>query len=176
MVQRLADYGPTAKSLHWLIVALLVVQFLIGWLMPDIHRGDTPGEPMMFHISFGITIMMVILVRLAWRITHMVAPAPGLPRWQIVAAETVHWLLYAVVFATTLTGWLFESVRGWTIYFFGLFPLPTLVEQGSTWGRAIARYHTILTWVLLVLVAGHVAAALWHYFITKDKVLQRMLP
>jgi cytochrome b561 len=176
VLQRLPDYGLTAKALHWLIVALLIVQYLIGWLMPDIHRGDTPGQPMMFHISVGITIMIVILARLAWRIAHPVAPAPGLPYWQILAAETVHWLLYATVFAVTLTGWIFESMRGWTIYYFNLFPLPALVEQGSAWGRAVGRYHSTLTWVLLVLIGAHVAAALWHYFIAKDRVLQRMVP
>jgi cytochrome b561 len=171
-----STYGPTAIAFHWVVVGLILVQFLLGWLMPDIHRGMTPGEAMMFHVSFGFTIMMVIVARFAWRLLHPVASEPSLPRWQRLAAETVHWLLYAVVFATTLTGWLFESARGWTIYYFGLVPLPRLVEEGSAYGRAIGRNHETLTWVLLVLVAGHVAAALVHYFFNKDRVLQRMLP
>jgi cytochrome b561 len=174
--QSAPDYGPTARALHWLIVVLLIVQYSIGWLMPDIHRDQTPGEPMMFHVSFGFTILLVILARFGWRIAHPVAPAPGLPQWQIVASSAVHWALYLAVFATTMTGWIFASMRGWTIYLFDLVPLPQIVEQGSTWGRAFGRYHATLIWVLLALVAAHVAAALWHYFIQKDRVLQRMLP
>ena len=176
MLVRQLSYGPTAKILHWLVVALLIVQFLLGWLMPDIHKGMTPGEAMMFHVSFGITIMTVILLRFGWRVAHPVAPEASLPQWQAIAAESVHWLLYATVFATTLSGWLFESTRGWELNFFGLFPLPRLVETGSTFGRSIGGYHTFLTWVLLVLVGGHVIAALGHFFIYKDRVLQRMLP
>jgi cytochrome b561 len=176
VVAKQPTYGPTAKSFHWLIVALLIVQFLLGWLMPDIHRGMTPGDAMMFHVSFGITIMMVIVARFVWRLTHPVAPDSSLPEWQKVASESVHWLLYATVFATTLTGWLFESTRGWTIYLFGLIPLPQLVEQTSSFGKAVGRYHSTLTWVLIALVAAHVLAALGHFFFYKDKVLQRMLP
>lgn len=176
MFERTNDYGTTAKALHWLIVALLIAQYAIGWLMPDIHRDQLPGEPMMFHISVGFTILIVILVRFAWKIAHPVAPAPGLPRWQITAATAMHWALYVVVFVTTLTGWIFASMRGWTIYLYGLVPLPQIVEQGSSFGRTIGRNHELLTWILLVLVAGHVAMALWHYFIARDRVLQRMLP
>jgi len=67
-------YGAPAKTLHWLIVALLVTQYLIGWLMPDIHRGMQPGTAMMFHISFGIVVLALTAARFAWRLTHPVAP------------------------------------------------------------------------------------------------------
>ena len=176
MVTRQLQYGNTAKSLHWLVVALLVVQFLVGWLMPDIHKGMTPGDWMTIHISFGITVLSVIVVRFVWRLTHPVAAEASLPVWQKIASESVHWLLYATVLATTLSGWFFESFRGWSISLFGLIPLPNLVAQGSEFGRTVGRYHTTLTWVLLALVGMHVLAALGHYFIYKDKVLQRMLP
>src|SRR5450759_4206425 len=73
MTDRL-QYGTTAKLFHWLVVALLLVQYSIGWLMPDIHRGDKPGAAMTFHVSFGIVILILIVVRLAWRLAHPVAP------------------------------------------------------------------------------------------------------
>src|SRR5665213_4186642 len=105
MTDRL-QYGSTAKLLHWLVVALLLVQYPLGWLMPDIHRGMKPGAGMTFHISFGIVILALIALRLAWRLTHPVAPESSLPAWQRVSSEAVHWLLYALVLATTITGWL----------------------------------------------------------------------
>ena len=79
-------YGTTAKVLHWLIVALLVVQYLIGWLMPDVHRGP-PGVPMVLHMSFGFTILVLIVLRFMWRLTHPVAPESSLPPWQRLSSE-----------------------------------------------------------------------------------------
>jgi len=110
MIDRL-QYGTTAKVFHWLVVALLLVQYLIGWLMPDVHAGP-PGAPMTFHISFGIVILVLIVLRFAWRLTHPVAPESSLPPWQRLTSGAVHWALYALVLATTVTGWLFASFRG----------------------------------------------------------------
>ena len=121
-------YGTPAKVLHWLVVVLLAVQFPIGWLMPDVHAGP-PGRAMTLHISFGLTILTLILLRLVWRITNPVAPESSLPPWQRASAEAVHWLLYVLVFATTITGWLFASFRGWSVSYFDLFPLPMLAEK-----------------------------------------------
>ncbi len=170
------QYGTTAKVFHWLIVALLVVQYLIGWLMPDIHRGMTPGVPMTLHISFGILILILIVLRFAWRLSHPVAPESSLPPWQRLSSEAVHWLLYLLVLATTLTGWLFASFRGWSVSFFYLFPLPMLASDNAAAGRAIDGWHQAAEWTLLVLVGLHVLAALVHKFIYRDRVMERMLP
>src|SRR5258708_20049784 len=103
------QYGATAKVLAWLIVALLIVQYLIGWLMPDIHRGMKPGAGMTFHISVGMTILVLIVLRFAWRLTHPVAPESSLPPWQRLSSEVVHSMLYVLLLATTVTGSLFPS-------------------------------------------------------------------
>ena len=99
-------YGPTAKVFHWLIVALLVIQLPLGWLMPDIHRGMMPGNAMTLHVSIGMTVLVLIVLRFLWRLTHPVAPETNLPGWQRVSSELVHWLLYIVVLLTTLSGWI----------------------------------------------------------------------
>jgi cytochrome b561 len=169
------QYGTTAKLLHWLIAALLLIQYLIGWLMPDIHGGK-PGNPMMFHLSFGLTILVLIALRLAWRFTHPVAPESSLPRWQQLTSEGVHWLLYALVLATTLTGWLFASFRGWSVSYFYLFPLPMLASESRSAVHAIDGLHQAMEWALLVVIAIHVASALAHIFIYRDRIMQRMLP
>ena len=170
------QYGTTAKVLHWLIVVLLVAQYLIGWLMPDIHRGMNPGLPMTLHISFGILILLLIILRLAWRLTHPVAPESSLPFWQRVTSEGVHWLLYLLVLATTITGWLFASFRGWSISFFFMMPMPMLSSDNAAAGKAIDGWHQAMEWSLLVLVGIHVAAALAHLLVYRDRVMHRMLP
>jgi cytochrome b561 len=170
------QYGTPAKVFHWLIVALMLVQYPIGWLMPDIHRGQQPGAGMTFHVSFGIVILILIVLRLAWRLTHPVAPEGSLQAWQRLSAGATHWLLYALVLATTVTGWLFASFRGWSLQFFYLTPLPTLGASNPSVGRAIDGLHQAAEWALLVVIGIHVAAALAHLFIYRDRVMQRMLP
>jgi cytochrome b561 len=169
-------YDPTAKVFHWLIVALLAIQLPLGWLMPDIHRGMIPGLAMTVHISIGMTVLVLIVLRFLWRLTHPVAPESNLPLWQRVSSELVNWLLYIIVLLTTLSGWFAASAKGWTIYLFGAVPLPRLVEQGSALGRSIGDLHVTLTWVLLGLIGLHVVAALVHLFIYHDRVMHRMLP
>ena len=138
MTDRL-EYGTTAKVLHWVIAALLLVQYLIGWLMPDIHRGQQPGTAMTLHVSIGMLILILIVLRLAWRLTHPVAPESSLPPWQRMSSEAVHWLLYVLALATTTTGWLFASFRGWSISFFYLVPLPMLASDNAEAGKGDRR-------------------------------------
>jgi cytochrome b561 len=175
MTDRL-QYGTTAKVFHWLIVALLLVQYPLGWLMPDIHRGMKPGDAMTWHISIGIVILILIVLRFAWRLTHPVAPESSLPAWQRVSSEAVHWLLYVLVLATTITGWLFASFRGWSVSFFFLAPLPMLSAGNPEAGKMIDGWHQVMGWSLLVVIGLHVTAALVHLFIYRDRIMQRMLP
>jgi cytochrome b561 len=169
-------YGATAKIFHWLIVALLAVQYPIGWLMPDIHRGQQPGAAMTLQVSFGITILVLIVLRFAWRLTHPVEPESSLPPWQRLSSEVVHWLLYALVLAATVTGWLFASFRGWSLSFFYLAPLPMLAADNAAAGKAIDGLHQAMELALIVVIGFHVAAAMAHLWIYRDKVMQRMLP
>ena len=170
------EYGTTAKVFHWLIVALLITQYSIGWLMPDIHRGMTPGAGMTFHISIGMTILVLIVLRLAWRLMHPVAPEGLLAPWQRLGSGALHWLLYVQVLATSLSGWVFASFRGWSVPFFYLFPMPMLASDNAAAGKAIDGLHQAMEWTLLVLIGLHVAAALAHRFVYRDRVMQRMLP
>lgn len=169
-------YGTTAKIFHWLVVLLLLVQYPLGWFMPDIHRGMKPGDAMTFHISIGICILVLILLRFLWRLTHPVAPESSLATWQRISSEGVHWLLYALVLATTLTGWFFASQRGWAISLAFVLPLPMLTAPGAPIARTLGSLHGPMEWALLVVVGLHVAAALAHFFIHRDHVMQRMLP
>jgi cytochrome b561 len=173
---RQLGHGTTAKIFHWLILLLLFIQYPIGWFMPDVHRGMSPGEAMTFHISTGVAILMLIVLRFVWRLTHPVAPESSLPPWQRVISEGVHWLLYALVLMTTMTGWLFASFRGWSVSLFFALPLPMLTPEGSSFGRSFGEWHQTMEWALLIVIGIHVAAALAHIFIYRDRIVQRMLP
>ena len=171
-----SPYGATAKFLHWLIAAILLVQLALGWLMPEVRRGMSPGTAMNVHMSIGVIVLALIVARLAWRVTHPVEPDAALTGWQRASSEAVHWLLYALVLATTITGWFYASMRGWTVTMFSLFPLPALASEGSQLGRAIGRLHESTTAMLAAVIGAHVAAALVHLFVYRDRVMQRMLP
>jgi len=170
------EYGPVAKALHWLVVALMAVQFPLGWLMPEIKRNMTPGAPMNLHISLGIAALALIALRILWRLVRPIAADPDLPAWQNRAAALMHVALYALTAAVTLSGWFYASMRGWTVTLFGLVELPALAAQGSSLGRALGRPHEEVSMLLLIAIAVHVAAALFHHLVLRDRVLTRMLP
>jgi cytochrome b561 len=178
MVEKVGgSYSGAAKGLHWLIVALLVGQFIFAWTMPHIGR-DTPVTTLIsLHFTFGIIILAVVVVRLAVRAMHgEPVPEDGLPPWQVQSARVMHWLLYLLLFAIPILGWLNASWRGMPIVMFGL-ELPTLLaKRAPGWGWTGDVHIFIANWELLVLVGLHVLAALYHYFIRRDRVLQRMLP
>ena len=174
MIKRL-HYDATAKVLHWAIVALLVVQYTIGWLMPDVHGGP-PGVPMTWHISTGTVILALIVVRFLWRLTHPVTPESLLPPWQRITSEAVQWLLYLLVLLTTLSGWLFASARGWSVSWFFVATLPMLTSDNSALVKALDGWHQNFMWALLIVAGLHIAAAFVHLFYYRDGVMRRMLP
>lgn len=172
-----AGYTGIAKSLHWLIVALLIGQFIFAWTMPDIRR-DTPVTTLIsLHFTFGVVILAVAIVRLAWRVTHgEPMPEDGLPPWQTASARILHWLLYLLLFVVPILGWINASWRGMPIVLFGL-ELPKLIGTRAPGWRWTGDVHNLLAnYMMLTLVGLHILAGLYHYFIRRDHVLQRMLP
>lgn len=172
-----AGYGGAAKTLHWLIVLLLIAQFIFAWTMPHIGR-DTPVTTLIsLHFTFGIIILTVAVVRLFVRLTQGEPPQTDvLPRWQIQSAHVVHWLLYLLLFVVPILGWINASYRGMPIVMFGL-ELPHLVAtRAAGWGWTGDVHGLLANYVMLALVGLHVLAALYHHVIRRDGVLRRMLP
>jgi cytochrome b561 len=169
-------YDATAKAFHWMTVALLAVQYPLGWLMPDIHRGMTPGNAMTWHVSIGSLILLLVIARFVWRLTHPDMPEGSLPHWQRLTAAVVHGSLYVLVLLTTLSGWLFASARGWAISWFFIFPMPMLTGDDRGLARAINGWHQVFEWALLITIGLHVGTAFVHLFYYRDGVMQRMLP
>ena len=172
-----ASYGPVAKTLHWLVFALMVAQYVVAIAMPDIGRNTVPGTLIDLHMSFGLTILALVVVRWLWRIGHPIPLAtPDMPSWEQPLARVVHGALYVLLVVNPILGWMNASARDWNITVYGVVQLPHLVAARSPIGRQAGDVHTFLAWALLALIGLHVAAALYHGFVRCDGVLRRMLP
>jgi len=171
-------YDAGAKFLHWAILALLIAQFILAWTMPHIGRNTKPETLINLHLSFGVVVLAVAVVRLGWRLTHPEPePLAGIPPWQRRSAHAIHWLLYVLLFVVPVLGWVDASWRGFPVVVFGLFELPKLMAtRAPGWGWTGDVHGILANYAVLILVGLHVAAALYHYFVRKDGVLQRMLP
>jgi cytochrome b561 len=170
-------YGLVAKSLHWLIVALVLVQFVISWLMPEIGRNTVRGPLIDLHFSFGVLIIAVMAVRLVHRLFEPVPPAtPDSPTWERWTAQALHRLFYLLLLVAPFLGWASASAHNLPVTLFGLFKLPDIAAPKARWALTAGDVHKYAMWTLLGLIALHVAAALYHYFVRRDRVLQRMLP
>ncbi len=170
-------FNGFAKLLHWLVVVLLVAQFAIAWTMPDVHRDTKPVDLIAWHLSVGMTILLVMVVRLGWRTVSTVPPTPaGLAVPLAILSRVTQFSLYALLFALPVLGWINANARGWTVSLFGAIPMPALVATGSGWGHQMGDVHQVVAWVLLGAAALHVTGALFHQFILKDSTLRRMLP
>jgi cytochrome b561 len=170
-------YSGVAKVLHWTVVILLIAQFIVAWTMPHIGRNTPVTTLISLHFTFGIIILAVAIVRFTWRLVYgEPPPPPGLPAWQRIASHIVEWLLYLLLFVIPILGWINASYRGMPIVIGGL-ELPKLVAtRVPGWGWTGDVHGLLANYVMLALVGLHVAAALYHYFIVRDGVLQRMLP
>ncbi|MEM5315165.1 cytochrome b [Paraburkholderia sp. JHI869] len=174
-MQTTADsrYDFVARLLHWLVVALVAAQFVIGWTMPDVHRDTRPVGEIAWHLGVGTALVAAMACRLIWRATHRPPPDNQTPLMRAVAALT-HIGLYALLIAVPVLGWINASSRAWDVTLFGAIPLPALSPAGSSFGHAMGDVHSVLAWVLFALICLHVAAALFHRFVLNDRVLQRM--
>lgn len=170
-------YGVVAQTLHWLIVLLVIVQFVVGPHAADLPVGIERLKLLTFHKSVGLTILALVLLRLAWR---LYTPAPALPagigRAQRRLAHLNHGLLYGLLLVMPILGWLTSSASNLTVRWFFLFNLPNLVQPDPALAKLTRELHDTLAWCLLGLVLLHVAAAFYHQLVLKDGLLRRMLP
>jgi cytochrome b561 len=170
-------WGAVAQFLHWLIVALIIVQVVLATLADDLPLGMKKLAMLARHKSVGITILGLAAVRLLWRWLNPTPPLPDTLRpYERVLAHLTHAALYFILFAMPLSGWVMSSARGFPVSWFGFIQLPDLVPKSKPLYAAMLATHEALAWTLGAVVLLHVAAALKHHFMLKDNVLRRMLP
>ena len=170
-------YGAVAKIFHWSIFILIALLLYIGFTMEDIPNMADKFRVYGIHKSTGIVVLILACLRLFWK--HMnVAPVlpASLHKLEKMLAHVGHGVLYFLMIAMPLSGWLMSSAAGFTVSVYGLFSLPNLVAPDKSLKGDFKEIHEMLAWVIIAMVVLHVLAALLHHFHYKNNILRRMLP
>ncbi len=176
MTELIQRYRLPAILLHWLSAVLIIGLFLIGWYMVDLPRGPDKGFWIALHKSIGLTVAMLVVLRMLWRLTHRSPELPAsIPLWKKTVAHLTHAAIYVALVGQPLSGYLSSSFSGYKTKYFGI-PLPHWGWKDQALNQMFTDAHVVCSIVLLILIISHVGAALVHLLINKDGVFQRMLP
>jgi cytochrome b561 len=172
-----ARYSAVAKAFHWIIAALIVTQFVLANLEDDLPIGARKLALLARHKSVGMTILMLAVLRLLWRLKN---PPPALPSemapLQRALARATHVAFYVLLFVMPVTGWMMSSAKNYSVSWFGFFTWPNLIGKNTAAYNFLHATHEALSDVLFAIAVLHILAALKHHFWNKDNVLLRMLP
>lgn len=176
-------YTSVAMALHWAVAVLILTQLGVGWYMNSALVDHSPAQDRVqeLHVSIGLTAMILVLARVAWRLITPPPPLPSaIPGWERKLANTVHVLLYAMILIMPFSGWLFRTIREHTLPFWGLvwpqFPGIDSIIGNRKYSSPIAAWHEqLFAYILTALIAVHVAGAIRHQF-DGHPVLWRMVP
>jgi cytochrome b561 len=175
-----ARYGTVAMILHWLIAAAIIGMLIVGKYMHELDDNSAAKFALyQLHKSTGITILVLTVFRIVWRLLHPVPPLPaGMPVWERWAAHGSHFLLYAFMLGLPLSGWLRVSTdrMGIPTLWYGLFEVPHFPVVSDRLTHWMHEVHELMGDALIILLIVHVGAALKHHFWDRDNVLKRMLP
>jgi cytochrome b561 len=170
-------YTAVAQGFHWIIAALIVVQFTLGWTAGFLPIGARKLARLDWHKSFGMTILTLAVLRLLWRLFNRPPELPpGMTKFERHAARTTHVLFYVLLFVMPLTGWMMSSAKNYSVSWFHQFTWPNLIGPNEEAFNLLKATHDTLSWLLFAVAILHILAALKHHFWNKDDVLKRMLP
>jgi cytochrome b561 len=171
------SYGLAAKTFHWIIGLLILTLLCVGLYM--VRLKPSPGMFKIFalHKSLGITVLALATLRIIWRFAN-INPVllPNHQQWEKILAKLTHGLLYLAMFVMPLSGWIMSSAKGFSVSVFNLFTLPDIVKPDDALSHFALQVHNFSAYTLIVLIGLHVAGALKHHFIDRDRTLLRMLP
>jgi len=172
-----SHYTRTAKGLHWLMTILFFGLLALGFYMHDLPLSPQKLQLYSWHKWAGVTAFLLVWFRLLWRITHRPPALPtNMSKLMQRAAHAGHFLLYGLMIAVPLSGWLMSSAKGFQTVWFGVLPIPDLLGKNKETGDLLQSVHMSLNLLFVAVIAGHIGAALKHHFIDKDDILSRMLP
>lgn len=169
-------WGGVAKTFHWLMALGIIATGSLGLYMTGLPRGMTKVNLFALHKSIGLTLLALFLLRLAWRFFDRRPRDEPMPHWQRLAAHGAHGVLYVLMLALPLSGWLYNSARGYALQWFKQFNVPALVAKNETLGDIAILAHVTLFWILAAVLLAHVGGALMHHLSERDNTLLRMLP
>ncbi len=170
-------YTFTAIALHWLMALLLIGLFTVGLYMHELPLSPWKLEVYSWHKWAGVTAFLLVMLRLGWRMTHRPPKLPlSMSTKMQLGAHIGHVLLYFLMIAIPLSGWLMSSAKGVQTVYFGVLPIADLLAKNKELGELLHTVHMSLNFTLAALVVGHTGAAIKHHLIDKDDILTRMLP
>ena len=170
-------YGIVAQLLHWIVAGLIVTQFVLARKAEDLPLGLHKLALLARHKSFGMTVLMLALLRLGWRLLHSAPPLPtNMSPVERFLARFTHVAFYVLLFAMPLSGWTMSSAKNYSVSWFGLFTWPNLIAPNEAAFNLLRTTHAVLSNALFAIAVLHILAALKHHFWNKDDVLLRMLP
>jgi cytochrome b561 len=173
--ERAPRYPRTVVVLHWVVAIAVIGLIVLGWWMQTIPKEPVGprADAYNLHKSIGLSVLVLMMLRLAWRVSHHPPALPPLPAWQETSARLVHVLLYLLMFAAAFGGYLGSAVSGFPVKFFGLV-LPGWLPANAALKEACTIGHLWSSWALGAAVAIHVAATLYHEWVLRDGLLSRM--
>lgn len=169
-------YGVISQFLHWLMALLIGLQFIWAWRFLQLGIGRERYELVNQHKSIGITVLLLVLVRIVWRKFNTKPTPVSMPDKQQLAMRFVHRTIYALLVVLPPLGWAMSSAGGFTVNWFDLMQLPALLEQNDAHKTLLRSIHATCAWLLWALLVGHIMMAGYHHFYLKDGLLWRMLP
>jgi len=170
-------YGIISQTLHWIIVVFVSIQFVVGSIAADLPLGMQRLILLSRHKSIGMTIFILMILRLLWRLSNQVPLLPAeMSSHEQRLARLIHWLFYILLLCIPVAGWINSSASNLTVSWFGIFNWPDLVEPDKYIATIAKGTHKILVWTLLAIISLHTMAALRHHFILKNNILIRMIP
>jgi len=169
-------YGSLAKFLHWSIVLLILPQYFLAEAAHELPDGLEKLQIYTWHKSIGMLVLLLVLVRIGWKVMNRGTPRPLGAPWQRKAAAAGHGLLYLLILAQPISGWLMSSAANYPVTLFDWFQFPALIGENHDLHETLEDVHEVLFFTLLAVAVVHVVAALYHHFMLKDSVLRRMLP
>jgi len=171
------SWGWPARTFHWIVAVMVLGLFAHGLWMDELGRDQRPFQ-IWLHGAVGISLLAIAAAAFVWWLLNVVpAEPPGMPIWQRRAARLAHWGLYALIFGSTIAGWALTGTlrQPVAIQLFGFVEVPQLIGPGSGYHELFEEAHEFLSYLLIALVVVHVAAALYHHFVLRDRVLRRMV-
>jgi cytochrome b561 len=169
-------YTPIARALHWVTAALVLTMMPIGIAMANANFGAAQDALYHVHRSIGALLIPIAIVRLLYRSGHPAPPLPiDVPAIQQFAAHATHWGLYALLIVQPLVGWIATSAYRAPVLFFWLFEIPPIWPEDRAFSEKMFAAHRFLGIAMALLICAHIAGALYHHFIRKDRVLVRMV-
>ena len=172
------SYGVIAKILHWLTVLLVILAWMLGTFGDELPRGAGRAAGLFVHMSAGLTVLLLLVFRLGWRIVDRPPPPETTPfgSWLEFLGKLTHITLYVLLAATPILGILLQFARGDALPLFGITEIASPWVQDRAFARSLKEVHETLSNLLMIIAAFHALAAMLHHWVWRDRTLERMLP